>query len=103
MADQLEHKHFEGKEGEGFVAKSDDASLDVKLVEVTQREDDHTHGFSLLFEGPAETQLQQGLYTVQHDDVGAHDIFLVPVAAAPNQADVVHYEAVFNRLKDADT
>lgn len=100
MADQLEHAHFEGKEGESFTAKAEEDSLNVKLVGVSEREDEHTKGFSLLFEGPAETQLRQGLYTVAHDDVGEHEIFLVPVMADPMNPDVVHYEAVFNRLKD---
>jgi hypothetical protein len=39
---------------------------------------------------------------VSHDDVGEHDVFLVPVKADLHATEVVHYEAVFQRLKDKD-
>jgi len=49
--------------------------------------------FSLEFEGPAGAVMPQGAYCVAHDELGAVELFLVPVAA---DADGVRYEAVFS-------
>lgn len=100
MSDSIAHEHFDGKTGETFTATGDDSSLDLTLVEATPHEDDHTTGFTLLFEGPAETQLRQGVYSLSHDEVGNHEIFLVPVQAAPSSPEAIHYEAVFKHLKE---
>jgi ribosomal protein S18 acetylase RimI-like enzyme len=50
--------------------------------------------FSLLFHGPGDRPLPQGLYTLRHPVVGDHDIFLVPVIGST--AERVLYEACFN-------
>lgn len=49
-------------------------------------------GFSLMFRGPRETPLPQATYRFTGTS-GAHDIFIVPVAA---DATGRLYEAVFN-------
>jgi hypothetical protein len=66
-----------------------DAS-DAELVEVTEtpREAGGRAPFSLVFEGGPTPPLPQGIYAVEHDDLGAIEIFLVPIA--PDR-----YEAVF--------
>jgi hypothetical protein len=48
--------------------------------------------FSIIFRGPADRPLGQGTHHVAHDDVGAFELFLVPI-----QPDAVGplYEAVF--------
>ncbi len=51
--------------------------------------------FSLLFHGPEQAFLPQGLYRLEHASLGMFTLFLVPVGRA---AGTVHYEAVFNRL-----
>ena len=48
--------------------------------------------FALVFRGPAGDVLPQGTYHVEHDALGAFDLFLVPIGA---DADGVRYEAVF--------
>lgn len=66
------------------------AEFDVELVEITEiaREPGGRAPFSLVFEGGPTPPLPQGIYAVQHDDLGAIEIFLVPIA--PDR-----YEAVF--------
>jgi hypothetical protein len=49
--------------------------------------------FSLAFLGPATVVLPQRIYRLDHDDLGAIEIFIVPVART---AEGVTYEAVFN-------
>ena len=48
--------------------------------------------FSLLFKGPAEPVLEQSIYTLENDELGSMDLFLVPVAGDEEGVD---YEAVF--------
>ena len=48
--------------------------------------------FSLLFRGPVEPRLGQGLWELDHDGLGAITLFLVPLAP---DAEGPRYEAVF--------
>ena len=48
--------------------------------------------FSLTFEAPHQPALAQRIYRVEHAQLDAMDIFLVPVARV---AGGLHYEAVF--------
>ncbi len=52
--------------------------------------------FSLVFRGPAETLLPQGTYRIEHDRLGALELFLVPIASDQRGA---QYEVIFNRLQ----
>lgn len=50
--------------------------------------------FTLIFTGPADPQLAQRTYAVEHPLQGSLDLFLVPVG--PDGAGAPRYEAVFN-------
>jgi hypothetical protein len=65
-------------------------AFEVELVEVTEipREPGGRTPFSLVFQGGPDPPLPQGIYRVEHDELGELDIFLVPIAAD-------RYEAVF--------
>jgi hypothetical protein len=80
------------------------ASVDTDLAEVTE----HPGGagaplrtsFSVLFHGPLHPLLPQGMYRVEHDELGTLELFLVPVGpdepAVPGAAPAaMRYEAVF--------
>jgi hypothetical protein len=49
--------------------------------------------FSLIFDGPAQPNLGQGMLRLNNEAAGEFDIFLVPVGA---NAGAIQYEAVFN-------
>ena len=53
--------------------------------------------FTLLFRGPSSPQLPQAIYPLQHDTLGAVDLFLVPIQ---QDAQGLYYEAVFNMLRE---
>ena len=55
--------------------------------------------FSLFFRGPADIFVPQGTYTLEHEQMGALDIFLVPVARGERG---FLYESVFNFFKESD-
>ena len=69
----------------------------LTLVEVAEP-DEQPRGFemfSLLFRGPADEFLGQGMQLLGHDALGEFHLFLVPVGQ--DGIDIV-YEAAFNRL-----
>ncbi|MEY2562615.1 MAG: hypothetical protein QOH88_808 [Verrucomicrobiota bacterium] len=49
--------------------------------------------FSLVFRGPAELRLPQGIYPIKHAQLGEMEIFLVQIAADKTSSS---FEAVFN-------
>lgn len=71
--------------------------VDLVLNKVVDRSSPGQERFSIYLRGPSEAFLPQRLYRMEHDRLGAVDIFIVPVASDP---DGYTYEAVFNRLKD---
>ena len=66
------------------------APFDVELIEVAELSGGAAAGrpFSLVFRGGPSPPLPQRIYRVQHEALGALDIFLVPIATD-------RYEAVF--------
>ena len=64
--------------------------FEVELVDVSEiaREPGGRAPFSLIFQGGPSPPLPQSTYRVEHDELGALEIFLVPIAAD-------RYEAVF--------
>jgi hypothetical protein len=50
--------------------------------------------FSVLFDGPDDRPLAQGIHRFEHERAGCFELFIVPVSAERNAR---QYEAVFNR------
>jgi hypothetical protein len=68
----------------------------LELISVSElRETPRQRMFSLIFRGPLEQPLEQGLCPLTHEEMGSEEMFLVPVA---READGFRYEAVFNNL-----
>lgn len=91
LAGQRFRVHVEGHE-----------SLEMTLESVTEipvagwRPEDaaeHRRPFSLVFLGPPQVVLPQAIYRVEHDGLGAFEIFVVPIGRS---AEGVRYEAVFS-------
>ena len=71
--------------------------LEAELIEVKDAIDlPHQESFSLLFLLPLDFPAQQGNYVFEHPQVGAHEIFVVPIEKA---SDGIVFQAVFNRLR----
>ncbi|MEK6302343.1 MAG: hypothetical protein AABO41_16660 [Acidobacteriota bacterium] len=72
------------------------ATLELELIEVRPgRSTPRQEQFSLLFRAPQDIPLQQGMFRLEHDTLGAIDLFLVPVR---KDEQAYYYEAVFNLL-----
>ena len=72
-------------------------SVELELVEVTDDGDaaGQTARFSALFRGPLEQFFQQRTYSMEHEQLGSLELFIVPVR---KDAEGFYYEAVFNRV-----
>jgi hypothetical protein len=77
---------------ERFQIVAEDDRVDLELVDVTESAApgaDRRAQFSIVFSGPAEPVLPQAIYRLKHPQLGAFELFLVPIAAGS-------YEAIFN-------
>jgi hypothetical protein len=87
---------FEPLVGSGFVLRLDDAAeLPARLVEARPgrgASQDGRQPFCLTFEAPPQPALPQRIYRLEHPQLAAMDLFLVPVART---ATGLHYEAIF--------
>ena len=105
MAAILTAKEFLKYVNTNFSAKLDaEAQTDLELTEVKtyssqQEEQSGMERFSVFFTGPLEPHLPQGLYKLEHDQMGEFDIFLVPVERNEHG---FRYEAVFNYFKSTE-
>jgi hypothetical protein len=76
---------------ERFALVDGDSRVDLELVEVTESAApgaERRTQFSIVFSGPADPILPQAIYRLEHPELGAFELFLVPIAAGS-------YEAVF--------
>jgi len=76
--------------------------IELELVEVKgylskAHEQTGMERFSAFFNGPREPFLRQRVYELEHDQMGAFELFLVPIAEDKNG---FRYEAVFNYFKE---
>jgi hypothetical protein len=94
MLENFRVSTFSGHLGESFRIHPDDAStLDLELVSATELGDGSGRPFSVVFRGPKDALLPQRTYRMEHDEIGAFDIFIVPIG--PDDEGLL-YEAVFN-------
>jgi hypothetical protein len=92
--------HFEPRVGDEFTIQvpglSEDLSAELIEVETIGSEPHEPDGrtpFSLVFRVPQEAVLPQGIYDLQHVDLGPLSIFIVPIG---RKDDGVRYQAVFS-------
>jgi hypothetical protein len=96
--------------GKGCLSQSDSSSetpagIGLKLIKVTERDDEGYFGVSLIFNGPASPFLPQKTYNFVHETLGELDMFLVPIGELKenHEGKIVRtgfqYQSIFTRLK----
>ena len=97
----LTYEHFAGRVGERFdVTAGDGEGLALELVDATQGSEPGGRGpdgqerlqFAVVFRGPADRVLPQGIRTLAHPELAELDLFLVPIGP---DAEGMRYEAAF--------
>lgn len=96
--DDLTLSRFSGRSGEKFRLPDADPPMDFELIEAeplrsSNEPNDPERNFALLFAGPSDRPLDQQTVALEHDEVGAFALFVVPVAEGDGRR---HYEAVIN-------
>jgi hypothetical protein len=78
---------------------ADSAALPLELFEVTDLSNEklvpQMEQFSLLFRGPATPHFPQGIYTLEHENLGKAALFVVPIG--PDSLGM-RYQVIFNRM-----
>ena len=72
--------------------------LDLVLMEVSELKlSERQEQFSIVFRGPSDAYLGQGIRPFHHERMGQFDLFIVPIRQDEKG---FYYEAVFNRLPE---
>jgi hypothetical protein len=98
MATPLVHEEFAKHLNTSFRVRLDDAnSQELELVEVSDllESPDQTR-FSIVFRGPSEVILPQGMRRFESEQMGQFSLFLVPIRKDEKG---IYYESVFNRMR----
>jgi hypothetical protein len=78
-----------------FSVKVANNALELELIELESlgpARPDQREPFSLIFRGPRERWFEQGTYPLEHPELGAPEIFLVPIGP---DAIGMQYQAIF--------
>lgn len=103
MAERLSEEDYAKHLHTKFRVRSDGpAEVELELAEVVgyeggPSEERGMSRFSIFFESPPEVFLQQGTYTLEHEQLGEVLLFVVPVARTERG---FRYESVFNYFKE---
>ena len=92
------HEEFVPQLNSKFNVQVDEANaVELVLSEVGElKTTDRQELFSIVFRGPLEVFLGQGIRQLQHEALGELGLFLVPIKQDESG---FYYESVFNRLK----
>jgi hypothetical protein len=70
--------------------------VELELAEVSElKQTPRNEEFAIVFRGPKEAFLGQGMRSLEHDQLGKFDLFIVPIREDDKG---YYYEAVFNRF-----
>jgi hypothetical protein len=98
MGTTLTQENFAAQLNKTFRVQIDEANVvDLVLAQVSELKTfPGQEQFAIVFHGPLEPFLGQGLRQFEQDEMGQFKLFLVPIGKDDNS---YSYEAVFNRLK----
>ena len=97
MSADLTHEEFSKHLNSTFgIRISEEQVIEVKLTEVSELLlSPRQERFTLIFRSPNDIIVTQGMHRFEHDQMGAFELFIVPVERDENGT---YHEAVFNRL-----
>jgi len=99
MVADLTHEEFTRNANTKFQVQVDEnTTVELDLTEVSElklypRQEE----FTLLFRGPLNAFLDQGVRNFRHEQMGEFELFIVPIK---QDADGFYYEAIFNRIRE---
>src|SRR5689334_18511194 len=98
MEASLTHEAFAQHANTTFQVQTGDTSLELELIEISELKlHPQQEEFAIVFRGPANAFLEQGVRSLAHQQMGHFEIFLVPIR---QDEQGFYYEAVFNRVRE---
>lgn len=95
----LKFSHFQPLVGNKFKVQTGESEyLNLELIEATEKNTEVLETFSLIFKGSQETILNQMTHNFKNEQLGDFEMFITPIRS--EAVDAVHYQAVFNCLKN---
>lgn len=90
---QLKPEHFDDLIGVALPIVDSDHTFTLKAVTRLKSPSPRGQPFTLILAAPANARGAQGIYRLQHPELGVLEIFLVPIAPVDG---IPLFEAVFN-------
>ena len=99
MDDSLTQEAFAQNLHTMFRVSADDTNqVELELAEVSELKQQKAHDqFAIVFRGPLNAFMDQGVRFFNHDKLGRFELFIVPIR---QDGDGFYYEAVFNRFRE---
>jgi hypothetical protein len=98
MEASLTHEEFTKNANTEFQVQVDEnTNVPLELTAVSElKVYPQQEEFTVVFRGPSDMYLDQGVRYFSHDQMGQFELFIVPIR---QDAQGFYYEAVFNRLR----
>lgn len=97
MLEKLQRSDFDKHLDQVFTLAAGEGELALRLVEASPMgqtaADAEREPFSLVFRGPSDVPLSQGVFEFKHPEFGPISLFLVPIGP---DGEGLCYEVVFN-------
>ena len=99
MEAALTHEAFAGQVNTRFQVQTDQNTIvELDLIDVSDLKlHPQQEEFTIVFRGPLNAFLNQGIRSLTHEQMGQFEIFLVPIRQDEHG---FYYEAVFNRIRE---
>jgi hypothetical protein len=99
MEPSLTHETFASHANSKFQVQIDEnTGVELELTEISELKlHPNQEEFSIVFRGPLDIFLGQGVRAVKHEQMGEFELFLVPIR---QDQQGFYYEAVFNRIRE---
>jgi uncharacterized protein DUF6916 len=99
MEASLTHEEFSKHVNTRFDVQLDETNaVQLELTEVSPlKQFPRQEEFAIVFRGPLNAFLGQGLRSFSHEEMGQFELFIVPIR---QDAHGSYYEAVFNRIRE---
>ena len=98
MTASLTHEEFSQHANTSFQVQVDEnTNIPLELTDVSEiKLYPQQEEFTLVFRGPSDMFLGQGIRNFVHDQMGEFELFIVPIR---QDAQGFYYEAIFNRMR----
>ena len=96
MTEKITHENFSGHLNALFRIEVAETSLELELVEVEVGkpiDPSLSEPFTLIFQGPKDSILAEGIHNVSNDDAGSFDLYIIPIVSPGDQQS---YQVIFN-------